>query len=98
MLAEETRSIMARNCWQIIGCGREPKGFNVDKYGVCPASTDRKSDGINSGVNAGRYCWKVSGTLCGGEAQGIETKNMVSCTICRFYLHVKSQEGADFHE
>ena len=87
---------MARNCWEIMGCGREPEGYNVGKHGLCPVTTDVASNGVNSGKNAGRYCWRVAGTLCSGEAEGLAAKDSATCIACKFYLHVKKQESEAF--
>ena len=58
---------MAReNCWEFKSCGRQPGGSRVSDLGTCPASTEARIDGSNQGKNAGRACWFVAGTLCGG--------------------------------
>ncbi len=51
-------------------CGREPSGSKAEALGVCPASTERKVDGANSGQNGGRVCWAIGGALCGGGVKG----------------------------
>lgn len=40
------------------------------ELGVCPASVEESFHGLNQGLNAGRICWAVAGTLCSGEVQG----------------------------
>ena len=79
-----------------MGCGREPNGFNMEKYGVCPATIDDTNNGINNGTNSGRYCWRVAGTLCDGEPHGIDVKRNGTCISCKFYNHVKRQESNAF--
>ncbi len=49
----------------------------------------------NHGTNAGRYCWRVSGTQCAGEVQGTFAQKMANCTSCNFYHVVKAEEGAN---
>jgi methyl-accepting chemotaxis protein len=85
-----------QNCWEILDCGREPGGVKSKELGVCPASVDTQSDGINSGKNAGRYCWKVAGTFCGGKVQGNWADKMSNCQDCMVYKRVKNQEGGSF--
>jgi hypothetical protein len=41
---------------------------------------------------AGRACWSVAGTLCGGEARGVNANKLGSCTICDFYRQVRAGE------
>ncbi|MGA7878649.1 MAG: hypothetical protein WCA08_23515, partial [Desulfoferrobacter sp.] len=67
------------NCWEYKQCGRQPGGKNVHELGVCPAATDASFDGINCGMNAGRICWAVAGTCCGGKIQGTFAEKRVSC-------------------
>jgi hypothetical protein len=62
------------NCWEFKKCGRQPGGENIEKLGLCPATTEARLDGVHNGNNAGRACWVVSGTLCGGEVQGTYAK------------------------
>ena len=82
------------NCWEFKKCGREPDGTNVQDMGVCPAALDDSFDGINSGINAGRICWAVAGTLCEGKKQGIFTIKRESCVKCDFFKIVGRQESA----
>lgn len=85
------------NCWENMKCGREPKGKNTDEFGVCPASMDTKLNGTNSGKNAGRICWAVTGTFCHGKVQGTFAEKKLSCMKCDFYRHVKETESpSDF--
>ena len=84
------------NCWEFKKCGREPGGKNSDKLGVCPSATVFLLDEIHCGKNAGRACWVVAGTLCGGDVQGEFAKKYEGCKDCAFYKLVKIEEGADF--
>ena len=81
-----------RNCWESLKCGREPGGAKSTELGVCPATIDTSSDGINGGKNAGRICWAVAGTFCGGKVQGTFAEKQISCMICEFFKKVKEEE------
>lgn len=88
---------MGQNCWEAKNCGRIPGGAKAAEMGVCPAHGDTKSNGINKGKNAGRYCWAVSGTFCGGKVQGSFADKQLSCMSCDFFKKVKTEEGPGFH-
>lgn len=85
-----------KNCWEVKNCGREPGGRKTNVLGVCPAASDSSCDGIHGGKNAGRICWAVAGTFCGGKVQGDFAKKIVSCMLCEFFKQVKYHEGSDF--
>lgn len=82
-----------QNCWEFFRCGREEGGEKVSQLGVCPATTDATSDGLNSGKNGGRICWAIAGTLCDGEVQGTFAEKHHFCSDCKFYKKVKAEEG-----
>jgi hypothetical protein len=81
------------NCWDYLGCGREPGGGKCNLDGPCPAAVDAQANGVNSGVNGGRVCWAVSGTFCGTLAQGTEASKILSCFSCGFFTRVLQEEG-----
>lgn len=83
---------MKKNCWEYQKCGREYGGENVAQYGVCPAAIDKTFNGMNEGENAGRYCWKVAGTFCGGEVQGTFAQKFKDCLKCNFFKEVANDE------
>ncbi len=85
-----------RNCWEIMGCGREPGGHGVDALGICPSTTNEHTDGLNRGRKGGRICWAVAGTFCDGQVHGTFANKLATCMSCRFYLQVQAEEGADF--
>ncbi|OFX27728.1 MAG: hypothetical protein A2033_03015 [Bacteroidetes bacterium GWA2_31_9] len=85
-----------QNCWEYKNCGREQGGAKVAELGVCPASTETKANGINNGINAGRACWAVAGTLCGGTVQGEYASKMQNCLACDFYTVVQDEEDDDY--
>jgi hypothetical protein len=78
-------------------CGREPRGAKVAELGVCPAATETALDGTNGGGNAGRACWAIAGTLCGGKVQGSYALKLSNCLQCEFYRLVAAEEGPN-HE
>lgn len=84
------------NCWEITKCGREPGGDKINELGICAAAIDTSSNGTNGGINGGRICWAVAGTLSGTEACGHFAKNKPSCLACEVFKQIKSEEGADF--
>ncbi len=79
------------NCWEFWGCGREPGGDNVDEAGLCPATTEKRLDGIHGGKNAGRACWAISETLCPTRVGGPEA-GRANCLLCPFYDRVLEEE------
>jgi hypothetical protein len=81
------------NCWDVLDCGREPGGANVDEKGPCPAAVDADADGVNSGTNGGRVCWAISGTFCGSRAAGSLAARLISCLTCDFFTQVLQEEG-----
>ncbi len=84
-----------QNCWEFKKCGREPGGEKVKELGICPAATDTGCDTLNDGKNAGRICWALAGTFCGGKVQGSFAQKQVSCMSCEFYKKVKDEEGTE---
>jgi hypothetical protein len=85
------------NCWEFKRCGRQPGGAKAAELGVCPAATETRVNGLNDGKNAGRACWAVAGTLCGGTVQGAYAMKLANCLQCEFYQLVGEQQGPD-HE
>ncbi|MEW6051912.1 MAG: two-CW domain-containing protein [Candidatus Zixiibacteriota bacterium] len=86
----------SKNCWQLMNCGREPGGENADQLGICPVSTSKIHDGINHGTNAGRVCWAVTGTLCGGKVQGSFAVKFGNCLKCPVFKQVTVEEERSF--
>jgi hypothetical protein len=64
----------------------------VAELGVCPSSTEVRVDGVNNGKNAGRVCWALAGTLCGGKVQGSYAQKFLNCAECDFYKQVVHEE------
>ena len=87
---------MAKNCWEYKGCGREPGGAKEAQMGVCPAATNKATDGKNHGKNGGRNCWALAGTFCGGKVQGSFAEKKATCMTCEVMQTIKKEEGASF--
>jgi hypothetical protein len=86
------------NCWEHKGCGREAGGINVKELGICPAATEKSMDGIHRGDNAGRTCWIIAGTFCGGKVQGSHAAKTENCTTCDFFNLVIKEEKTSIHD
>jgi hypothetical protein len=82
-----------KNCWEVHGCGRQPGGERVAELGVCPAAVEPRLDGTHGGKNAGRACWAVAGTLCGGTVRGVFAAKYKDCLNCSFYKQTMAEEG-----
>ncbi len=81
------------NCWEFKKCGRQPGGAKAHELGVCAASVDTATDGVNGGKHGGRICWAVTGTLCGGKVQGTFARKIGNCLLdCPFFKSVMVEE------
>lgn len=85
-----------KNCWEVKNCGRQPGGAKAQELGICVAASDTRLNGIHGGQNAGRACWALAGTLCGGKVQGSFAEKLGNCLQCQFYDAVKQEEGSKF--
>jgi len=85
-----------KNCWEVKLCGREAGGRNVREMGTCPVSVEHKLHGIHEGDHAGRACWVVAGSYCGGTQQGTFAQKYSNCEKCEFYQRVREEEGMKF--
>jgi len=83
---------MKQNCWEFMKCGRQPGGSHMDDLGPCPVVTYAALNNVHGGTNAGRACWVVSGSLCGGRVQGNEDQKRTACWECKFFKAVKKEE------
>ncbi|MBI4860723.1 MAG: hypothetical protein HY815_10750 [Candidatus Riflebacteria bacterium] len=81
------------NCWEFKSCGRQPGGSRVAAQGTCPAATTKEYHGTHGGVNAGRACWVIAGTLWAGKVQGTFAQKFQDCQKCDFYQLVRAQES-----
>ncbi|MBI5633834.1 MAG: PilZ domain-containing protein [Nitrospirae bacterium] len=84
------------NCWEIKKCGRETDGARINELGVCPVAKEERLDGMHDGKYAGRACWPVAGTFCGGVVQGTFAAKVKNCLECECYRQVVSEEGLNF--
>jgi hypothetical protein len=85
-----------QNCWEFKKCGRVPGGQHEKDLGICPVYGEKRLNTTHEGLNAGRACWVVAGTLCGGKVQGSFAKKYENCEKCDFYQTVKEEEGPKF--
>jgi len=82
-----------KNCWEFFKCGRQPGGEKVVELGSCPAATRISLHGLNEGINGGRACWAIAGTLCKGKTQGTYAQKLGDCLRCEFYATVRQEQG-----
>lgn len=80
------------NCWEHKKCGRQPGGHKATELGICPATVNRELHGAHGGQAAGRACWAVAGSLCGGKVQGSYAQKLLNCWKCDFMNTVKQEE------
>ena len=80
------------NCWEVMKCGRQTGGKNVEKLGECRAALCLKADGINHGTNGGRACWAIAGTFSGREIQGVFAIRQGGCAVCDFFHLAQKEE------
>lgn len=84
------------NCWEYKNCGRIPGGRKAHELGPCPVYTAKEFDKINRGMNAGRICWKVAGSFCGGKVRGTFAQKVKNCLSCDFVQVVIKEEDDSF--
>jgi hypothetical protein len=80
------------NCWEYKKCGRQPGGYKSAELGICPVTTLQTLHGVHGGENAGRACWAIAGSLCGGKIQGTFAQKLNNCWRCEFMNLVKKEE------
>ena len=80
------------NCWEFKKCGRQPGGHKAADLGICPVTVHQDLHGAHDGKNAGRACWVVAGSLCGGKIQGTYAQKLTNCWRCDFMIAVKKEE------
>ena len=84
------------NCWEFKQCGREPNGNQEQELGVCPTALEEYLHGINDGINAGRACWAIMGTLCCENVDENFATKLSNCMECDFFKQVRAEEGQEF--
>jgi hypothetical protein len=92
-VSHESECLPKTNCWEFKKCGRQVGGEKVKDLGVCPAAIERRIDGLHEGRFAGRCCWVVGGTFCGGTVQGSYAAKIGDCRKCEFFKLVAIEEG-----
>jgi hypothetical protein len=75
-------------------CGRQPEGTKCRIWAYA-RGYDSELNGTHGGTNAGRACWVVAGSLCGGKIQGTYAKKLLNCWRCDFMNAVKREEDPD---
>ncbi len=91
-VSNKNSGIGKKNCWEHKNCGREPGGARVNELGVCPVPSHNALDGAHGGRNAGRACWVIAGSLCGGKIQGTYAQKLSNCWRCDFFNAVRKEE------
>lgn len=84
------------NCWEIKRCDRGPNGAKVNELGLCPVTVENRLDNVHGGSHAGRCCWVVARSLCGGKVQGSFEKKFQDCEKCEVYAAVRHEEFPNF--
>ena len=84
------------NCWEIKNCGYQPGVSKTKDLGTCPASTCLQANGINKGINGGRACWVIEGTLCGDTIQRGLAEKLTGCLECTVYNLIRDEEGSSY--
>ncbi len=80
------------NCWEFMQCERQPGGRKARELGICPVTINEELDGAHGGIAAGRACWAVVGSFCGGRIQGTYAEKLKDCTRCDFMVLVRREE------
>ncbi|HEX9861614.1 MAG TPA: hypothetical protein VGB23_10440 [Nitrospirota bacterium] len=83
---------MKLNCWEFMKCGRNAGGPKAKELGECVATLETRLHGIHDGKNAGRACWILKNTLCGGDVQSNLAVKLGKCLYCEFYKQVGEEE------
>ncbi|RPI38464.1 MAG: hypothetical protein EHM54_00285 [Nitrospiraceae bacterium] len=85
-----------KNCWEVMGCRKQFHGFTPGESGICPAFHCKPLNGIHGGMNGGRACWMVTGTMCGNKIQGSYGFKVQNCSQCGFFNQVIEEEGSKY--
>jgi hypothetical protein len=85
-----------QNCWEFTGCGKNISGFTSDEFGVCPAFNCKILNHVHGGMNGGRACWMVTGTMCNNKIQGSYRFKEKNCSRCDFFQLVKKEETGQY--
>jgi hypothetical protein len=64
--------------------------LNCWEFYTCPKERQETCPAYMQG--AGRSCWLVAGTLCGGRVHGTHAKKIGDCQICDFFIRIKASQ------
>jgi hypothetical protein len=73
-------------------CGRGPNDRGSDRRGACPTPNATRANGVNGGINGGRVCWVIAGTLCEGHPMGTYAAKLPTCMNCEVFQLVLKEE------
>ena len=90
------KALKKLNCWEFTKCELQHGKEKAEAFGVCPVTAATEYDGINSGKNAGRCCWKVNGTLCELNFRDNRFAKFIHCISCDFFKLVQKEEDKNF--
>lgn len=71
-------------------------GEHERDLGICPATVDKRLDGVHVGTNAKRACWILTGTMCSEKIQSSFPKKYENCEQCDFYKTLKGEQGPSY--
>ena len=83
--------VSKKNCWDLMGCGREVDGENANELGICPAAMDQELTAANSGSCGGRACWKVR-VKVGNKTIPQWSHPEKDCLTCSVFQMVRKEE------
>ncbi len=98
MLAAENFTVRKtrENCWEYKDCGGSRNGVCQSAKDICPVLFETRLDGVYGGMNGGRACWMVEGTMCRRRMPASFFQRFKICKACDFYQAVRAEEGAGF--
>ncbi len=74
------------SCRPIKNQAEKTKRMNCWEFYTCPEERQQACPAFTR--KAGRSCWIVAGTLCGGQVQGTMAKKIGDCRMCDFYIRI----------
>ena len=66
------------------------QGTNCWDFYNCPKERQETCSAFR--LHAGRTCWRVAGTLCGGSVQSVYAMKIGGCQKCDFYIQIKAKQ------
>lgn len=87
------------NCWEYFKCGKDVQSKQEDETKkVCNVSITQNINHVNSGRNAGRICWDITGSLCDTFEKGDMIYKEKKCETCEFKALVEKEERENYRE